>query len=133
MRIREGEIVPGERISDVVIGMTREQLLKLYPNYSKKTDSIPYGSAIIEYDNAIISLDDNIVTQIGVMNNFKGSYNNLSIGTEVGKTGYKIYYEIKDYTFYVEGINGICLEITDDYDDNMENEKITHIFVYGKD
>lgn len=132
MRIREGEIVPGERISDIVIGMTKEQLLKLYPDYSKKTDSIAYGSAIIEYDNAIISLDDNIVTQIGVMNNFKGSYNNIALGTELRKTNYNIYYEVKDYTFFVEGIEGICVDITDDNDD-MEDEKITHIFVYGKD
>lgn len=132
MRIREGEIVPGDRISDIVIGMTKEQLLKLYPDYSKKTDSIAYGSAIIEYDNAIISLDDNIVTQIGVMNNFKGSYNNIALGTELRKTNYNIYYEVKDYTFFVEGIEGICVDITDDNDD-MEDEKITHIFVYGKD
>lgn len=130
MRIKEGEIIPGERISDITLGMTMEQLLKLYPDYNEKLDGINSKSAIIKYDNAMISLENNKIQQIGVMNDFKGSYNNLSIGTEVGKTGYKIYYEIKDYTSYVEGVEGICLEITDDYDDNMELERITHIFVY---
>lgn len=81
MEIENGEIIPGVRIGEFKIGMSKEELLKIIGDYTER-----YLSGVdwrLDIENAAFWIHEHYgVRQIGVWGNFKGSYKgSVKIGT----------------------------------------------------
>ena len=147
MKIKDGEIIPGVSIGEIRLDMTREELLSVIgSDYKERILSIGY--TLIEVENAKfwVSKKYNRLNQIGVRNNFKGRYKNLTI--EIGSTLKKLTEHLGNYVDYeyedvyeIENIPGLCFELRDDEEDDESEDwgeaeilstPIERIFVYGK-
>lgn len=146
MKIKDGEIIPGVSIGEIRLDMTREELLSVIG--SDYTEIVNEVVSIIEVENGKfwVSKKYNRLNQIGVMNDFKGRYKNLTI--EIGSTLKKLtecfgnYVEDEHYAIYeIENIPGLCFELRDDEEDDESEDwgeteilsaPIEYIFVYRK-
>ena len=142
MKIKDGEIIPGESIGEIRLDMTREELLSVIgSDYMETEDDV----SIIEVENAEfwVSKKYNRLNQIGVMKDFKGRYKNLTI--EIGSTLKELTEHLGNYvedeygyTYEIENIPGMCFELGDDEESEDWGETeilsapIEYIFVYRK-
>ena len=131
MKIQNGPIIPGIGISNIELGITKQELLEII-GHSYQEQSLEMGS-IIEIENAKFWIaSDDKVEQIGVEKDFKGKYENI-IG--LGSTLNDLKQYIGDYiqvydTYELRNIKGICFELEDIDDWDELNAPIDHIYVF---
>ena len=131
MKIQNDPIIPGIGISNIELGITKQELLEII-GHSYQEQSLEIGS-IIEIENAKFWIaSDDKVDQIGVEKDFKGKYENI-IG--LGSTLNDLKQYIGDYiqvydTYELRNIKGICFELEDIDDWDELKAPIDHIYVF---
>lgn len=76
MKIENGPILPGVRIGNVSLNITKNQLLEIIKNEYK--ERFRENDSVIEIENAKFWIaSDGKVDQIGVGGDFKGKYKNI--------------------------------------------------------
>ncbi len=131
MKIQNGSIIPGIGISNIELGITKQELLEII-GHNYQEQSLEIGS-IIEIENAKFWIaSDDKVDQIGVEKDFKGKYENI-IG--LGSTLNDLKQYIGDYiqvydTYELRNIKGICFELEDIDDWDELKAPIDHIYVF---
>ncbi|MDR1699850.1 MAG: hypothetical protein LBR68_01495 [Lachnoclostridium sp.] len=138
MKIENGEILPGLSISNIRLGITKEELIELIGKDYEQNDS--KYTTIITVENAgfWISAEKKRINQIGVWGDFQGKYKDI-IG--IGSTLEDVKKHIGEYdnewdTYGVVNDKGICFELGDTEDDDKWDEltaPIEIIFVYTED
>ncbi len=135
MKIKDGAIIPEVGISNIKLGISREELLNIigcsYEERVREDDSI------IKVENAKFWIaSDGKVDQIGVEKDFHGKYENI-IG--IGSTMLDVKKYFGDYvniycTYEIKNIDGMCFELEDvkDYEDEWDEltAPIEFIYVY---
>lgn len=131
MRIQDGSIIPRIGISNVRLGITKQELLRIIGcSYQERMLEMGF---IIEIENAKFWIaNDGKVDQIGVEKDFKGKYEEL-IG--LGSTLNDLKQCIGDYvqvydTYELKDIKGICFELADIDDWDELKAPIDHIYVF---
>ncbi|SFR69503.1 hypothetical protein [Anaeromicropila populeti] len=134
MKLKNGEIIPGIGISNISLGITKEELIHLI--------GIEYEEEIFEFISIIIVenakfwfTNDGKLYQIGVSKDFQGKYKNV-IG--IGSTLKEVKEKFGDYneehnTYEIENDKGMCFELEDvDYDEEWDEltAPIEYIYVY---
>lgn len=133
MVITEGDIVPGVRIGDFLLGVLKEDIIKVIGK-NNRTWEIGNGFSIILLENAKMWFDKTQkLYQIGVTKGFKGKYNSIGIGSTMKDICNKFgeYYDEGD-EFLIKGIEGICFELEDIENWEEISAPIEWIFVYKK-
>ncbi|MBQ3546351.1 MAG: hypothetical protein IJA34_15410 [Lachnospiraceae bacterium] len=131
MKLSCGEIEPGIRIGNFLIGSRKEEVTsKLEDNY--KVWEREDGFCIYTLDNFRLWFGVNgELEQIGVSKGFLGNYKSICIGsnmqdvmTRFGK------YENDGDVYLISGLDGICFELEDVDDWEELTAPIEWIFVY---
>lgn len=131
MKIKNGSIIPGVGISNIKLGITKQNLLEII-GHNYREQFLEIGS-IIEVENARFWIaGDGKVDQIGVEKDFKGKYENI-IG--LGSTLNDLKQYIGDYiqiydTYELKDIKGICFELEDIDEWDELKAPIDHIYVF---
>lgn len=131
MKIQNGPIIPGIGISNIKLGITKQELFEIIGHIYQE-QSLEIGS-IIQIENAKFWIaSDGKVDQIGVEKDFKGKYENI-IG--LGSTLNDLKQYIGDYvqvydTYELRDIKGICFELEDIDDWDELKAPIDHIYVF---
>lgn len=114
MRIKDGKVSPAMGISEILLNMTRKELIGIIgSDFSER--KIETG-AILEIENAGFWLDkNNLIDQIGVWSDFKGKLHDV-IG--IGSTLSDVEKYIGKWksvfpTYEIEELPGICFELGD--------------------
>ena len=131
MKIQDGPIIPGIGISNIRLGITKQELLWTV-GYSYQDQSLEIGS-IIEIENAKFWIaSDGKVDQIGVEKDFRGKYKKLlGLGSTLNDLKQYIgdYVQVYD-TYELKDIKGICFELEDIDDWDELKAPINHIYVF---
>ena len=131
MKIENGPIIPGVRIGNVDLNITKNQLLEIIKNDYE--EHFRENDLVIEIENAKFWIaSDGKVDQIGVGGDFKGKYKNI-IG--IGSTLSDVKKFIGDYiniydTYEMEAEKGICFELEDIDDWDEQKAPIEYIYVF---
>lgn len=134
MKIKNGDICPGKSISDLNLGMSYEQVRKMFSDDFQIDTS--YVVRVIKLDNAKLWFDENnILCQILVFGDFSGKLKGkIGIGSTLEEVEKQIGPYRYDLGVYVlENQEGICFELkdTDEEDEEDEQEKeIEYIAVF---
>ena len=129
MKLEDSEIIAGDRIGNVYLGMTYEEFCKLYGYNDKSYESSDRFKITLENFSVWVTNDTKILDEIIVFGDFKGKFKNtIGIGstlTDIEKYKKYIgdYYETYDYSdiYAFKDCDGICFELldidalTDDY------------------
>ena len=128
MKLEDAEIIAGDRIGNVYLGMTYEEFCNLYGD-SDKSEKISYSCSFrILFENFMVLFSNNEKTldEITVFGDFKGKFKNtIRIGSTLTDVEKYIgdYYEPYEIvpTYALKDYDGICFELldldalTDDY------------------
>lgn len=135
--MKDGEIIPGERIGDIMLGISKEELLgKIGERYSERNTA---AGLLIESGNTRFWIgEDETLIQIGVGKGFLGKlYGKIGIGSTLRDV--KTYmggYDDSDtlyVTYGIEGIEGFYFECEDEGEDEEWDEltdRIEYMYVY---
>lgn len=132
MKLINGEIEPGKRISDLVIGSKKENVIyNLDDDYRvwERGD----GYCMYTFDNFKLWFGINgELEQIGVTKGFLGNYKSIGIGTTMQdvKKEYGGYKNDGD-VYLIPNVAGICFELEDVDDWDELTAPIEWIFVYN--
>lgn len=131
MKIQDGPIILDIGISNIRLGITKQELLWTV-GYSYQDQSLEIGS-IIEIENAKFWIaSDGKVDQIGVEKDFRGKYKKLlGLGSTLNDLKQYIgdYVQVYD-TYELKDIKGICFELEDIDDWDELKAPINHIYVF---
>lgn len=131
MKLISGEIEPGIRISNYLIGSKKEDVItNLDDNY--KVWERGDGFCIYTLDNFKLWFGINgELEQIGVTKGFYGDYKSVCIGTTMQDVVKKFGgYENDGDIYVIPGLEGICFELEDVDDWDELTAPIEWIFVY---
>lgn len=115
--MRDGEIIPGKRIGDIELGISKEELLHMIEGQYTEVDL--YGSFRIENGNVKYWInEEGKLDQIGVGEGFIGKLQD-KIG--IGSTLQDVQANMGEYddsdelfcTYRIKGIEGFCFELKD--------------------
>lgn len=131
MKFISGEIEPGVRIGNYLIGSKKEEVItNLDDNY--KVWEREDGFSIYTMDNFKLWFGVNgELEQIGVTKGFLGTYNSVCIGTTMQDVMIQFGgYENDGDVYLISGLDGICFELEDVEDWDELTAPIEWIFVY---
>lgn len=131
MNILTGDIVPGIRIGEFVIGTLKEEIMaKIRGDYKQWERGD--GFCIITLGNAKMWFDTTQrLQQIAVTKGFRDQYNTIGIGSTMRDVVEKFgAYENDGDEYIINGIEGICFELEDMDNWNELYAPIEWIFVY---
>lgn len=133
MKLKNGKIKPAYGISDLLLGMSYQQI---YQKYSGNFSIDPtYESRVIVLENAKLWFDEkDELCQIMVHGDFTGKvYDKIGVGStlkdleeEFGR------YEYELGVFVVHRIRGICFEPEDNDEDDPGKRLIEYISVFAE-
>lgn len=131
MKIEDGSIIPGIGIGNVMLGITKKQLIDIIGSDFK--ERFREDDSVIEIENAKFWIaNDGKVDQIGVGKGFKGKYKDfIGIGSTLSDVkrcvgDYVIVYD----TYEMNEEKGICFEL-EDVDEWAElTAPIEYIYVF---
>lgn len=131
MKIKNGDICPGKSVADLTLGMSYQQVCKMFSDNCPIDSS--YSVKVIKLDNAKLWFDKNdTLYQIGVEGDFRGKYKNaIGLGSTLKDVKNLVgnYVNVYD-TYEMEVDKGICFELEDiDEWDELE-APIDHIYVF---
>lgn len=131
MKIQDGPIIPGIGISNIRLGITKQELLRIIGcSYQEQILEIGF---IIAIENAKFWIaKDGKVDQIGVEKDFRGKYEELiGLGSSLNDLKQCIgdYVQVYD-TYELKDIKGICFELGDMDDWDELKAPIDHIYVF---
>lgn len=120
MTIIKGDIVPGIRIGEFVIGaLKKEIMVKIKGDYKQRENGL--GFCVITLENAEMWFDTTQrLQQIAVTKGFQDQYNTIGIGSTMKDVVEKFgAYENDGDEYLIKGIEGICFELgdMDEWDD----------------
>ena len=132
MKLEDSEIIAGDRIGNIYLGMTYEEFCNLY-GYNDKSEETS-DSFKISFENFMVwfTNDEKKLDEIIVFGDFKGKYkSNIGIGSTLSDIekyvgDYYVAYEIIP-TYAIKDCDGICFQLldigafTDEFDDDYEN------------
>ena len=131
------QIIPGESVGEYKLGMTYHKLIKTIQleNIAYKKIVLPTCIKIVT-KNMVFLLVNNVIMQITVYGDFKGTFNDtIGIGSSLAdvkeyigdiKTGE---YDIVP-TYELRDISGICFELKDEDNCDEYKEPIDAISIY---
>ena len=131
MTIIKGDIVPGIRIGEFVIGTLKEEIMiKIKGDYKQWERGD--GFCTITLENAEMWFDTTQrLQQIAVTKGFQDQYNTIGIGSTMKDVVEKFgAYENDGVEYLIKGIEGICFELEDIDDWDELYAPIEWIFVY---
>ena len=128
MKLEDSEIIAGDRIGNIYLGMTYEEFSTLYGD-DDKSEEVRYSCSFrILFENFMVlfSNDEKKLDEITVFGDFKGKFRNIiGIGSTLSDIEKYIgeYYEPYEIipTYAIKDCDGICFELldidalTDDY------------------
>ena len=128
MKLEDSEIIAGDRIGNIYLGMTYEEFSTLYGD-DDKSEEVRYSCSFrILFENFMVlfSNDEKKLDEITVLGDFKGKFRNIiGIGSTLSDVEKYIgdYYEAYEIcpTYAIKDCDGICFELldidalTDDY------------------
>lgn len=137
--MKDGEIIPGKRIGNIELNISKEELLEIIGQQCSER-KIGIGS-VIESGNTKYWIGENgRLRQIGVGKGFAGKFQG-KIG--IGSTLQDIQNSVGEYvdnnddlscTYGIKGVEGLCFDLkdVDDYEEEWDEltAPIEHIYVY---
>lgn len=131
MKLICGEIEPGIRISDFLIGSKKEDVINKLDDNAKVWERED-GFCIYTLDNFKLWFGVNgELEQIGVTKGFIGNYKSICIGTTMQEVRTQFgQYENDGDVYLISGLDGICFELEDVEDWDEMTAPIEWIFVY---
>lgn len=131
MKLIYGEIEPGLRIGNFIIGSNKEDVVSRISGKYKVWERGD-GFCAFTMDNFKLWFGVNgELEQIGVTKGFLGSYKSIGIGQTMKEVTMQLgKYENDGDVYSIAGINGICFELEDVDDWDELTAPIEWIFVY---
>lgn len=134
MELISGEIEPGIRISNYLIGSKKEDVISNLGNNYKvwEREDGEDGFCIYTMENFKLWFGVNgELEQIGVTKGFHGNYQSICIGATMQDVVKQFGgYENDGDTYLISGLDGICFELEDVEDWDELTAPIEWIFVY---
>lgn len=131
MKLKDGVIIPGIGIGNIMLDLTKQELIDIIgEDYGER---VRENDSIIEIQNAKFWIDnDGKIDQIGVGKDFKGKYNDvIGIGSTLKDVKKYIGNYISVYdTYELESIKGICFELEDIDEWDELTAPIEYIYVF---